>query len=386
MPRARPRRAGGQLRDAGRDAHRPRLDGGRRPALESDQGDRRQADHRLRGLRGRRPARAAEGLRAPHPARPRQRRLFEPDQALVARLPGGLLLQAARRLGAPRVAPRRADRALRLPVGPGVQGARGESRGRCAHRARPARPGVRARQRLRRAAERPPRRAAAHPAAARRARRQGRAADRRDRRRPLPPPFRRARPRGAALHPVRRLAEEPEPLEVRHRPLLFQVARGDGPRLPGARGRAAAHARGRRPLQRRDRARPDPAAALPGAGRTRGVRLSGRAVRKRPAKALRSDHARAHRALAVRAQDDQGNGVRRLLPDRLGLHRLRAEKRDRRRAGPWLRGRLAGRVLPRDHQPRPDSLRPPVRAVPQPGPQVDARHRHRLRGGGPGDG
>ncbi len=52
------------------------------------------------------------------------------------------------------------------------------------------------------------------------------------------------------------------------------------------------------------------------------------------------------------------------------------------------RGSAAGSLVAycaRDHEPRPDPLRPPVRAVPQPGPQVDARHRHRLRGRGPGD-
>ena len=65
-------------------------------------GNRRQADHRLRGLRRRRPPRPGEGQRPPHAARRRQHRLLEPDQALLARLPRGLLLQAARRLGAPR--------------------------------------------------------------------------------------------------------------------------------------------------------------------------------------------------------------------------------------------------------------------------------------------
>ena len=53
-----PRRARGRARDAGRLAHRPRLDGRRGPALQGDAGHRRQADHRLRGLRRRRPARA----------------------------------------------------------------------------------------------------------------------------------------------------------------------------------------------------------------------------------------------------------------------------------------------------------------------------------------
>ena len=40
---------------------------------------------------------------------------------------------------------------------------------------------------------------------------------------------------------------------------------------------------------------------------------------------------------------------------------------------------LARRLLPRDHRRRPDPLRPALRALPQPGPQVDAGHGHRLR-------
>ena len=55
--------------------------------------------------------------------------------------------------------------------GPRVQGARGEPAERRRGRARPARADVRQGQRLRRAAERAPRRAGAHPAAARVARR-----------------------------------------------------------------------------------------------------------------------------------------------------------------------------------------------------------------------
>ena len=64
----------------------------------------RQAAARLRGLRRRRPERAAEGLRASHAPRRVERGLCEPDQARLGRLPRGLLLQAARRLGAPRSA------------------------------------------------------------------------------------------------------------------------------------------------------------------------------------------------------------------------------------------------------------------------------------------
>ena len=129
-------------------------------------------------------------------------------------------------------------------------------------RARPARADLRPRPGLRRAPERAPRRPAADQPRARRARREARPADGRDRRRPLPPARGRARARGAALHPVRRLAQEPEPLEVRDRPLLLQDAGGDGGRLPRPGRRAAADARGRRALQRRDRARPDPAAEV----------------------------------------------------------------------------------------------------------------------------
>ena len=47
--------------------------------------------------------------------------------------------------------------------------------------------------------------------------------------------------------------------------------------------------------------------------------------------------------------------------------------------GPRFRGRLCGRLLPADHRPRPDQVRPAVRALPQPEPHLDARHRHGLR-------
>ena len=253
--------AGRRARDAGRRAHRSRLPRRLGRALQGGPRAGRQADPRLRGLRRRRPARTEEGLRPPHAPRRDERGLREPDQALLARLPRGLLLQAARRLGAAPEPLLRADRALRLPVRPRLQGARGEPPRRRRRGARPARADLRPRLDLRRAPERAPRRAAAARPGAGGARRQGGAADRRDRRRPLPPPRRRARARGAPLHPVGRLAQEPEPLALRHRPLLLQDPGGDGPRLPGPRGRAPPHARDRRPLRRRDRARPDPAAA-----------------------------------------------------------------------------------------------------------------------------
>ena len=255
-----------------------------------------------------------------------------------------------------------------------------------AHRPRPARADLRARLDLRRDAERGPRDPVADQPRPGEARGRGGPAARRDRRRALPPARRRARARGAALHPVGRLAQEPEPLEVRHRSVLLQVAGGDGARLSGPRGGDAAHAGDRRALQRRARARQDPAAEVPGPGRQGRLRVPRRALRKRPGKALRTGNAGADRAPALRAQDDQGDGLRRLLPDRLGLHRLRQAKRDRGGPGARLGGGLARGVLPRHHRRRPDPLRAAVRALPQPGPQVHARHGHRLRGRRPRSG
>ena len=125
VPDPRPRQAGRRARDAGCLAHRPRVDGGRGAAVQGGEGNRRQADRRLRGLRRRRPPRAEEGLRPPDAPRGRQRRLLEPDQAVEPRLPRGLLLQAAGRLGAARAARARRDRALRAA-----------SRAGCARRSR----------------------------------------------------------------------------------------------------------------------------------------------------------------------------------------------------------------------------------------------------------
>ena len=56
-----------------------------------------------------------------------------------------------------------------------------------------------------------------------------------------------------------------------------------------------------------------------------------------------------------------------------------ARERDPRRPGPRLGGGLGGGLLPADHRPRPDAVRPAVRAVPQSRPHRDARHRHGLR-------
>ena len=351
--------------------------------VQGREGPGRQADRRVRGLRRRRPAEAAQGLRAPHAARVGQRRLRQPHQALLARLPRGLLLQAARRLGAARAPRAGHDRPVGLPRGTGLPRARGAPARRRRGRPRPARPDLRARQHLRRAPERPRRHPAAAARVAPRSRGQARAAGGGHGRRALPRRRRRVRPRGAALHPVGRLAQEPEPLEVRVERVLLQDRRRDGARLPRARGGDAPEPRDRGALQRRHRARADPAAEVPAPGGPRRVRRARRAVREGARQAVRLVDAGARRAAAVRAQDDPRDGVLGLLPHRRGLHRVRPARRRLGRAGPRQRRRLARRVLPRDHGHRPDAVRPPVRAVPQPGAEGHARHGPRLRRRGP---
>ena len=86
------------------------------------------------------------------------------------------------------------------------------------------------------------------------------------------------------------------------------------------------------------------------------------------------------REARVRALRDRGDGVRFLLPDRLGLRQVRQGQRHRRRPGARLRGGLDRRLLPQHHRPRPAGQRAALRALPQPGAQVDAGHRHRLLG------
>ena len=272
---------------------------------------------------------AAEGLGAPHAARRDERGLRQPDQALLARLPRGLLLQAARRLGAARAARLGPDRALGLPLRPRVQGARGEPRATTPRRSSTG--SSRSSAATASTSSCRTRTSTCSSGSTRElvalAEKRG-LPTRRDRRRPLPPALRRARPRGAALHPVGRLAQEPEPLEVRDRPLLLQDAGGDGARLPRPRRRDAPHARGRRALQRRDRARPDPAAEVPDARRPRRLRVPRRAVREGRS---RSATARSTPELRERLQFElktiKRDGLRGLLPDRRRLRRLREAQR-----------------------------------------------------------
>ena len=82
----------------------------------------------------------------------------------------------------------------------------------------------------------------------------------------------------------------------------------------------------------------------------------------------------------VRALGDRGDGLRLVLPDRLGLRQVCQGQRHRRRPRARLGGGLDRRLLPQHHRPRPARQRAALRALPQPGAQVDAGHRHRLLG------
>ena len=143
-------------------------------------------------------------------------------------------------------------------------------------------------------------------------------------------------------------------------------------------------ARDRRALQRRARARPPADPGLPGARGRHRPQLPAPARRARPARALRRPAAGGDaRADGGRARGHRPDGLQLLLPDRLGLRRLREAQRHRRRAGPRLGRRLDRRLQPADHRRRPARLRPDVRALPQPRARVDAGHRHRLLGARP---
>ena len=134
--------------------------------------------------------------------------------------------------------------------------------------------------------------------------------------------------------------------------------------------------------ERRDRARQAAAAALPDPGRRGAAR---RCCAGSPREGLRRRYgdpppAEARRAARVRARGDRRDGLRVLLPDRLGLRQVREGERDRGRPGPRLGGRLDRRLRAQHHRPRPARQRAALRALPQPGAQVDAGHRHRLLG------
>ena len=132
-----------------------------------------------------------------------------------------------------------------------------------------------------------------------------------------------------------------------------------------------------------------PHARVPGAG---GHDARGGARARRPGRGLRARlglapgraaPAEARRVRASACEHELGvitvDGLRRLLPDRRRLHRLRAQATAS-RSGPG-RGSSAGSLVawsPRHHRRRSDRVRHHLRALPEPRAHLDARHRRRL--------
>ena len=337
------RQAGGArrgVRAARARADRSRRHERRRGALQGLQEARHQADPGPRGvLRGRpRGARGQDRAQPPDADRAERRRLPQSREALQRRVPRGALpRQAGRGHGAAVPARRGRDRAVRLPGepkqppdrrGPARRGPRAPGR---------AGPGVRARGRLLRdPAQRragagegqrgdPALRAGDGPAA------------RRHGGRPLPAPGGLPPPRGAAVRADQVHAGRAEDV-LRHQRVLLEELAGDGGVLRRDAGGAGLDAGDRGARGRRDRARQaaDPALRLPGRQGREG--LPARAGARRPARALRRPAARrGGRADGDGARRHRQDGLQRLLPDRLGLRRLREEQRDRGRPGPRLR-------------------------------------------------
>ena len=303
--------------------------------------------------------------------------LQEPGQALLARLHGRLLHQAARRSGAARQVQRGADRELRVP------------RRRSRHQARGGRHGGRARGRLlvRRRLQGPllPRGAGARlrgagPAqrADPEARRGAEPADRGDERRALPARHGPRRARRAAVHRPGEGLRRPEPDALRPGPLL-QERSGDAVALPGAPRRAGEHAPDRRRggiRVREEVLRPVVPAPARGEQRERAARDArdggrARAVRRRAA-------AGGAGAARLRAGRDHEDGLRRLLPDRVRLHQGGARPGHPGRSRTRLGGGIDRRVRAADHGRLPAQVRSPVRALPESRARVDAGHRRRL--------
>ena len=250
-------------RDAGHQpGHRHRgLHGGGVPSRAAGAAGQGRRHRRRRRGRG-------EALLPPDPAGRDDPGLPQPHEAVVGRLPRGLLLQAPRRLGAARAPPRRAHRHHRLPRRRGAPGAAGRRRGAGAQAGGPPPGHLRARQPLRRAA-------------GPRARRQ---------QTPHQPGARPHRPQlGAPLLATNdshythredavahdallcvqtgRAHRRPQAVQVRGRGALPEVGGRDAPAVLRAPRGVRQHAADRRAGQRRDRVRRERAARVPGARR-----------------------------------------------------------------------------------------------------------------------
>ena len=122
---------------------------------------------------------------------------------------------------------------------------------------------------------------------------------------------------------------------------------------------------------RRRRGRRGGRASPPGAGRARGAARASRPRAGAYGRGLRG----TPRLRARRYREDE---IPRLFPHRRRLHPVGERAGDPGRAGPRVGRGFACRLGAHHHRPRPDALRPLVRAVPEPRTRVDAGLRHRL--------
>ena len=151
-------------------------------------------------------------------------------------------------------------------------------------------------------------------------------------------------------------------------------------RFPGPPRRAREHAQDRR---RRSRSRSRRRITfrrfpLPSGVETENellVRLAEEGARERYGDPLPANVRERARLRARRHHED---GLRRLLPDHVRLHQGRARSRNSRWSGTRLGRRIARRVLAPHHRRLPAQVRSPLRALPESGARVDARHRRRL--------
>ena len=268
--------------------------------------------------------RARRGTGRAQPPDPARRRTTPGFRNLVKLTSAGFLEgfkrgKAERRHRAARPPLRRRDRAHRLPpvalLPPAGRGAPGR-------RPRPPRrpgPGLRGRERLLRDPGERDRRAGEGQRGHRPLRARARPAAGGDGRRPLPAPRGLRQPRGAALRADQVDARAAE-ADLRHQRVLPQERQPRWRSRSRLAGGGADDARDRRALRGRDRARQAAAAALPDPRRRGAARDAAPARARGPAPPLRRSAAgRGGRAARVRARGDRRDGLRLLLPDRLGL-------------------------------------------------------------------
>ena len=205
-------------------------------------------------------------------------------------------------------------------------------------------------------------------------------------RQPLHDPRRPPGPRRPAVRPDGLDDGRPQAVPLRGLGALPEDGGGDAGAFFRAARSVRQHAMGGRASGRHDRAREAEAAGLPAPGRFRQLRrvpappqLPGGRGALRGARA-----GQCRRAAGLRARRDRVDGLFGLFPGLLGPDPPRPRAEDTGRPGPGERRRLLRRLLLADRRPRPDPLRPAVRAVPEPGAQADARHRHGLRRALPG--